>query len=119
MGSKSETVNTSDIPIVVVREDQNKNTVFLGIGCAVLAISFVVASWIFVRDREFRREQYQKDGLLTTEAGRRGSNDSRGRSSSSHVNLASFNLAGGENQVYLGPPRDEDGNELHNVSLMA
>jgi len=112
--SESKTVNAPDTSTVVIREDQNKNVVFLAIGCAVLAVSFVVAAWIFVRDREFSREQHQRDGLLATEPGRRGSNDSRKHSSSSHVNLAA-----GENKVYLGPPRDEDGNELHSISLMA
>ena len=28
------------------------------------------------------------------------------------------NLAVGESEVYVGPPRDEDGNALHNVDII-
>jgi len=136
MQSSSSYTESSDVmttdpdrnaPIVIREEGQNGSTAFLAIGCSILAISLAIAAWIFVRDRDFRRELDQRDGILITGSGasrrrsnesRRGSNESRRRGSNESP-AQQVNLAAGEQEVYIGPPRDEDGHELHNVSLFA
>lgn len=80
----------------------------LVVGILALVASLVVMVHTHVRNKKERRRMEQERKLTLALATHR----------ELEVNKGVQNFAVGEPEVYLGPPRDEDGHELHQIEIL-
>lgn len=85
----------------------------LVVGVLALVASVFLSIMTVVRNRSYRRrlEKQQLAMAIAAHAEHRPT-------LSSELELKPINLAAGEPEVYIGPPIDEDGHELHNVEII-
>lgn len=84
----------------------------LVVSVLALVASVVISVYTFMRNKEERRA---RDQAILTHLARSTAVQEETKSLASHKQV---NLAVGEPELYLGPPRDEDGNALHNVDII-
>lgn len=110
-------VNSPTQPVPGV--DMNENggggftTAVLVIGILALLASVAVSAGTHVRNRGHQHRMEQEHKLTMALA-----NNREKRATLELKPMNHHNLAAGEPQVYLGPPRDEDGHELHLVEII-
>lgn len=123
--SPQATVMGEDLPVLIVKEDSNTTGTILAIGVVALIISLLVSLYTCRRNRKFQEELVRREESiqrLAAQGGapappRRRSIDIPYKDEPPVNQRRQINLAAGEPEVDIGPPRDEDGHELHNVII--
>eukprot|EP00545_Synedropsis_sp_CCMP1620_P011500 CAMPEP_0119014572 /NCGR_PEP_ID=MMETSP1176-20130426/9979_1 /TAXON_ID=265551 /ORGANISM="Synedropsis recta cf, Strain CCMP1620" /LENGTH=673 /DNA_ID=CAMNT_0006967775 /DNA_START=195 /DNA_END=2216 /DNA_ORIENTATION=- len=126
--------NAPNEPMPIMNEGSSNNTnnndgattAVLVIGLVALVASVFVSAGTYVGNRNHRRRLDQEHkltvALATHGGGIGGSMDDDNNSINSRSlelsPVTTANMAAGEPEVYLGPPRDEDGHELHCVEII-
>jgi len=85
----------------------------LAVGILALLASVVLSVVSVINNRKYRRRLERQQFAMALAA-----HPDSTSSSKSELELKRINLAAGEPEVYIGPPRDEDGHELHNVEII-
>jgi hypothetical protein len=81
-------------------------------------MTVVISTGTYVRNKNHRRRLDQEHKLTMALATHHHSLEENHSGMELRPVTMAYNLAAGEPEVYLGPPRDEDGHELHNVEII-
>mmetsp|Transcript_30558 Transcript_30558/g.46603 ORF Transcript_30558/g.46603 Transcript_30558/m.46603 type:complete len:668 (-) Transcript_30558:86-2089(-) len=118
-------LHRNNAPVVIIEEKSNAINSILAIGIISLMVSLFVYLYTCRRNRKFQEELVRREESIQRLAMQRAAPAPPRRhimnvpykDVSKATKPRRVNLATGEPEVDIGPPRDEDGHELHNVII--